>query len=129
WSSKQGEIAAEAIEAKAEQQVARMVNAEAIGRVRSRASTVQSTIRRRLNSVAPGMAVEVSEVQEEGQYSEAISGIVIDVSAKKGKEHLPSGWIATIALSSPDRVVRLPFSRIETAGNAQPGDVYVAPSF
>lgn len=129
WSVKQGEIATEAIEAKAEQQVARMVNAEAIARVTRRADQAESVIRRRLNSVAPGMAVEVSEVQEEGGYSESISGIVIDVKSKKGKEHLPSGWVATIALSSPDRVVRVPFSRIETAGNSQPGDVYIAPSF
>lgn len=129
WSANQIEIAEKAIDAHAEQQSARMVNAEAIMRVEGRAEGNKAVMRRRLNSIAPGMAIDVSESQEGGGYVNTIRGIVIDVKAKKGKEHLPTGWVATIAISSPDRVLRMPFSRIENSSNLQPGDVYVAPSY
>lgn len=129
WSSKQQDRVSDLIDAKAAEQTSRLVNDEAIDRVMHKAGSSKALIRRYLRSVAPGMSVSVAEVQDEGRYSDEVNGIVIDVKAKEGREHLPSGWVATIALSSPDRVLRIPFSRIGDTGNSRPGDVYVAPDF
>ena len=129
WAGENIKVAEEAIDAATEKAVERLLAPEAIQRTRDRAERNKMVFTRRLNGYAPGTAVMVDEVSDdETQGTEgSVLGIVLDVKPGKRPQSL-SGWTATIALSSPDRVVRLPLSRIDTFGNASPGDLWVTGS-
>ena len=127
WVAEQVRTAQKAVDAALERQLAKIVKPEAQQRARGQAESTKRLLSYKISRMAPGNLVEVAEVQDEGNFSASIPGVVIDLKVKPGKEHLLTGWIATVALSSPDRVLRIPLRRVDNLANSSPGEIYLNP--
>ena len=125
WASEQSQKVDSATEAAVERRTRRMVSEIAIAETQQAALRTAEQIKAKLRSFAPGKVVQVTE---HGDDAGSVTGVVVALQAKEGKEHTPSGWSALISLASPDRTFRAPLSRLgATSENPRPGEITVFP--
>jgi hypothetical protein len=72
-------------------------------------------VRLKLRSFAPGTSVSVWERDEAGELIGITPGVVVKTAFRgKGSKLAGSKWLVEVAVASPDRLVRVPFSQLGT---------------
>lgn len=113
WVRKQIEAAEQAAEEQFEKRRKRLTNDEAIASLRESIDEGVGKIKNILRSMAPGASVAVGWRREDGSSGDFAMGIVTGLKPKSAdRASSPSSWVIEIALPTPDRVLRMPVSRI-----------------
>jgi DNA-directed RNA polymerase specialized sigma24 family protein/2'-5' RNA ligase len=107
---------------------AKMTDPAAINRLRARLDDSETRIQGAILRMGPGMVVEVWRKTQEDGAPTVTTGVVTKLEASTdAKAVRPSGWTMEVALASPDRVLRIPLSRLVDINDAEQGDVTVVP--
>lgn len=114
WIKERSEEVAKTAKAEFDRRSAPLVKQEAVDSLRSAINSAEDSILGKLRSIAPGAVVSVDEVSKSGALLESTTGIVLSIKNKGGRDAIArSKWVAEIALASSDKVLRIPFSRID----------------
>lgn len=126
WVRDQYELIDADAERALDARLSRMRDPEAIANLREDIRNRVNSAKNAIYRLAPGKMVYVSEG---GDVDSAVSGVVMSLKPAKGKAHTMSGWTAVISIASPDRVLRVPLTRVDTDANeTQPGELSVQSS-